>query len=171
MRPFMLTLAAAVLALAAPLAASAADYTLEPEVAVAAKGGWWEADVDGFSGGPAYGLELSATDPWAEMPAGKLRHMLSWNHVDQDGLELNTAEWNLHWMFETGSGVWLGLGPGLGYLWSDGDARDDGLAAQFGVSAYTIHGHVLFGIESRYQWTEADNADNWLTMAKIGYVF
>ena len=171
MRPFILPLAAAVLALAAPLAAQAADYSPDPQVAVAVKGGWWDADVGGFSGGPAYGLELSADDPWAVMPAGKLRHMLSWDHVDQDGLELNSAEWNLHWMFQTGSDVWLGLGPGLGYVWADGKDLDDGVAAQFGVSAYTIRGHALFGIESRYQWTEADSADNWLTMVKVGYVF
>lgn len=171
MRPFLLPLAAAILALATPLSASAADYTLKPEVAISAKGGWWDADVNGFSGGPAYGLELSATDPWLDMPAGKIRHMLSWNHVDRDGLELDSAEWNLHWMFETGSGVWLGLGPGVGYVWADGKDLNDGIAGQFGVSATKIIGHALFGIESRYQWTEADNADNWLTMLKVGYVF
>lgn len=171
MRPFIIPLAAALLAAAAPLAATAADYTTKPEIAVAAKGGWWDADVNGFSGGPAYGLEVSANDPWADMPVGKLRHMVSWNHVDRDGLELNGAEWNLHWMFETSSGAWLGAGPGIGYVWADGNNLDDGLAAQFGLSAHTIVGHALFGIESRYQWTEADSADNWLTMVKVGYVF
>lgn len=171
MRPFLLSLAAAVLAVAMPLAVQAADPAPKPELSVAAKGGWWDADVGGFSGGPAYGLELSVTDSVITVPVGKLRHMLSWNHVDQDGLELDSAEWNLHWMFETNSGVWLGLGPGLGYLWADGRDLDDGIAAQFGVSAQVIRGRALFGVESRYQWTEADSADNWLTMVKVGYVF
>lgn len=167
----MLMLAVSLLALSAALPAQAADYGPKPNIAVAAKGGWWDADVTGFSGAPAYGLELSADHVWGEIPIGKLRHMLSWNHADGDGLELNTAEWNLHWMFETNSGVWIGAGPGLGYVWADGKNLDDGIGAQFGVSAHYIQGHALFGIESRYQWTEADSADNWLTMVKVGYAF
>ena len=171
MRPVILSLAVAVLALTAPLSAQAGDYGPKPNIAMAAKGGWWNADVTGFSGGPAYGLELSADDIWSEMPVGKLRHMLSWNHTDSDGLELNSAEWNLHWVFETNSGVWIGAGPGLGYVWADGKNLDDGIGAQFGISATYIQGHALFGVESRYQWTEADSANNWLTMAKVGYAF
>lgn len=171
MRSFMLPVVVALTALTAAMPALAGEFDAKPNIAVAAKGGWWDADVNGFSGGPAYGLELSADDPWTEMPAGKLHHMLSWNHTDTDGLELNTAEWNLHWAFETRSGVWIGAGPGLGYVWADGKNLNDSIAAQFGVSVTYIQGHALFGVESRYQWTEADSTDNWLTMAKIGYVF
>lgn len=162
---------AALLAVVAPLAAQAADYTPKSDTALVAKGGWWDADVDGASGAPALGVELSTNDTWTEMPAGILRHMLSWNHADHDGLELNTAEWNMHWMFQTNSGVWMGLGPGLGYVWADGKNLDDGVAAQFGASAHYIQGNAFFGVESRYQWTEADSADNWLTMAKVGWAF
>jgi len=164
-------LAAALLVVCAPLATQAADYTPKAETAIVAKGGWWDADVNGVSGAPALGLEVSTTDTWVDLPAGILRHMWSLNHADHDGLELNTAEWNVHWMFQTGSGVWLGLGPGLGYVWADGKNLDDSIAAQFGASAHYIQGHAFFGVESRYQWTEADSADNWLTMAKVGWVF
>lgn len=173
MRKLMLLLAAAVFTAATAVAAPvlAGDYDTKPNLAVAAKGGWWEADVRGFSGAPAYGLELSADDPWTRMPVGKLRHMLSWNHEDGDDLRLDSAEWNVHWLFETRSGIWLGAGPGLGYVWTDGRDLNDSLGVQFGASATYFVGHALFGVESRYQWTEADAADNWLTMIKVGYVF
>lgn len=164
------TLAALAVALiAAP--AQGGDSMTPADMAIAAKGGWWNADVAGYSGGAAFGVELSANDPFVLLPAGRLRHMWSYDHSDSDGLRLDSAEWNLHWIFPTGSGLWLGAGPGVGYVWSDGRHDGDGVAAQFGVSATWFSGHALLGLESRYQWTESGGADNWLTMAKIGFVF
>ena len=174
MRPFLASAAAALLAVGVALPAQAGDYGYTPrsDVALSVRGGWWDADVQGYSGAAAYGVELSGNDTFLELPVGALRHMVSWNHADGDGLKLDSAEWNIHWTVQAGPELWIGAGPGLGYVWTDGrDSDDGGAAAQFGLSAYTIRGHMLLGVDSRYQWTEADSADNWLTMAKIGYVF
>lgn len=169
MRRFAPLLATTALALAISLPALAQE--IPPGYAVALKGGWWDADVTGVDGGPAFGLELSADNLLIQPAAGKLHHMWSWNHADNDGLALDTVEWNAHWAFETRPDLWLGIGPGIGWVWADGHDRDNSAALQFGVSATYVQGHALFGIESRYQWTEADGADNWLTMAKVGYRF
>lgn len=173
MRRLLATLSAlAALAVAlTALPAYGGDSLTPPEPAIALKGGWWDADVAGYSGGPAFGVEFSVNDPFTDPAFGHLRHMWSFDHADRDGLRQDSAEWNLHWLVPTGSGLWLGAGPGLGYVWNDGRHDGDGVAAQFGLSATWISGHALLGLDSRYQWTKAGAADNWLTMAKIGYVF
>lgn len=172
MRRLILSATAAMIVLAAALPARGGDDTLySPNFAIALKGGIWTADVSGVDAAPAYGAELSVDDPVIDPVIGKVRHMLSFNHADHDGLELNTVEWNAHWVFQTHRDFWIGAGPGLGYAWADGRDVDDGVAAQFGMSATYVHGHALIGLESRYQWTVGQSADNWLTMVKLGYQF
>lgn len=170
MRRFALSLFATALVTAAALPAAAQQASAN--LAVAAKGGWWHADVTGIDGGPAFGLEISADDNVVLVPpVGRVRHMWSWNHADHDGLALDSVEWNAHWTVENWPGVWVGAGPGIGWVWADGQNLSDALGLQIGVSAHTFVGHALLGIESRYQWTEAGSADNWLTMVKVGYRF
>lgn len=172
MRRLILSATAAMIVLAAALPARGGDgapYT--PNLAIALKGGVVSTDINGVDAAPAYGVELSADDPLIEPVIGKIRHMLSYNHADHDGLELNTVEWNAHWVFETHRNFWLGAGPGIGYVWADGRNVDDSPAAQFGMSATYVQGHALIGFESRYQWSSGDSADNWLTMVKVGYQF
>lgn len=172
MRRLILSATAAMIVLAAALPARGGDDTpYSPNLAIALKGGAWTADVSGVDALPAYGAELSLDDPLIEPVIGKVRHMLSFNHADHDGLELNTVEWNAHWVFETHRDFWIGAGPGLGYVWADGRDVDDGIAAQFGMSTTYVYDHVLIGFESRYQWTDGQAADNWLTMVKLGYQF
>lgn len=169
MRRHTRMLAVAAVAIAAVLPALSQE--VPSGFAIAAKGGWWDADVASADGGPAFGIELSADNLLIEPPAGKLQHMWSWNHADNDGLRLDTVEWNAHWAFEVRPSLWLGFGPGIGWVWADGGNVEDSAGVQLGVSATYVHGHALFGIESRYQWTEAGGADNWLTVAKVGYRF
>lgn len=173
MRRFILSAAAAALVLAAAaLPARGGDNpNYAPEFAIALKGGVWNTDTHGLDAAGAYGIELSANDPMIDPLIGKVRHMLSFNHADHDGLELSTVEWNTHWMIPAGPGLWLGAGPGIGYVWADGHAIDNSAAIQFGASAIKVVGHAQFGIESRYQWTEGDSTNNWLTMLKVGYQF
>lgn len=172
MRRLILSASAAMIVLAAALPARAGDdIAYAPHWAVALKGGVWAADVHGVDAAPAYGAEVSVDDPVIEPVIGKVRHMLSFNHTDHDGLELNTVEWNAHWVFETHRDFWLGAGPGIGYIWADGRDRDDSPAVQFGMSATYTYGHALVGFESRYQWATGDSVDNWLTMMKVGYQF
>lgn len=172
MRRLILSATAALIVLAAASAAHGGDAVSTPlHPALALKGGAWVTDVNGVDAAPAYGAELALDDPWIEPAVGKIRHMLSYNHAAHDGLTLNTAEWNAHWVFQTQRDLWLGAGPGLGYAWVDGRDRDDSPAVQFGMSATYVRGHMLVGFESRYQWTAGDSTDNWLSMIKLGYQF
>lgn len=171
MRRLMLSATAAMIVLAAALPARGGDAVYSPNWAIALKGGIVASDVKNADAAPAYGLEVSVDDPLLDPIAGKVRHMVSFNHADGDGLELNTIEWNAHWVFMTHRDFWLGAGPGIGYIWADGRGRDDSPAVQFGLSATYVQGHALFGLESRYQWATGDSVDNWLTMVKVGYQF
>lgn len=156
------------------------DAAYKPNFAVAAKGGVLDADVPGANAGFAYGAELSLDCPLIRTPVGKIRQQLSWNRMDKDGLELNTLELNPHFVLEAAKDLWVGAGPGLGYVWADhSTGRDaDMWAVQLGASVTYTMNHMLVGLESRYQWTEGsdvgsghDGADNWLTMVKLGYKF
>lgn len=164
--------AAALLAFAAALPAQAQNQgAYEANFAIALKGGIWDPGVSGADSSGGYGIEVSVDDPLLRPIAGKLRHMLSFNHADLDGLKLSTAEWNAHWVFEPRRDFWIGAGPGIGYLWADGRSVSDGMGVQFGASATYVHEHALLGMESRYQWVDGSGADNWLTMVKLGYRF
>lgn len=172
MRRLILSATAALIVLAVAVPANGGDAQgPAPNLAVALKGGVWVTDVNGVDAAPTYGIEVSADDPFTDIVVGKIRHMVSFNHADHDGLALNSVEWNAHWVFETHRDFWLGAGPGIGYVWADGRDRDDSPAVQFGMSATTVVGHALVGFESRYQWTAGDSTDNWLNMVKVGYQF
>ncbi|MGE5514402.1 MAG: hypothetical protein ACM31D_01130 [Bacteroidota bacterium] len=172
MRRIIYATSAAMIALLAALPARGGDGTpYAPNLAVALKGGVVSTDVSGVDASPVYGAELSVDDALIDPVVGKVRHMLSYNHADHDGLTLNTVEWNAHWVFETHRDFWLGAGPGIGYVWADGRGVDNSPAAQFGMSATYFYDHAMVGFESRYQWTTGDSADNWLTMVKVGYRF
>lgn len=171
MRPTIRTLSSivALLMLASPALAGDLGSNANPSVSL--KGGWWDSEVSGVDGGGAFGAEFAIDNLLAAPEFGKWHHMFSWNHTDHDGLELNSAEWNMHWMLEARSGLWLGAGPGVGWVWSDGHGTSDSAALQLGASAHTVVGHAIFGVETRYQWTESGNGDNWLTMLSVGYRF
>ncbi|HTH18349.1 MAG TPA: hypothetical protein VL974_16945 [Magnetospirillum sp.] len=171
MRRFILSATAAMIVLAAALPARGGDAPYAPNLAIALKGGAWQTDVRGADAAPAFGLEVSVDDPLTDPIIGKVRHMVSYNHADHDGLRLDTVEWNAHWVFQTQRNLWLGAGPGIGYLWADGRNVSNSAALQLGASATYVEGHMLLGIESRYQWAAGDSTDNWLTMVKVGYHF
>ncbi|NFV80489.1 hypothetical protein [Magnetospirillum aberrantis] len=171
MRRLLLSATAAMIVLAAALPARGGDAPYDPNWAVALKGGVWDSDIKGVDAAAAYGVEISVDDPLIDPVIGKVRHMMSFNHADHDGLDLSTVEWNAHWVFETHRDFWLGAGPGIGYVWADGHNMDNSPAAQFGMSATYFHDHAMVGFETRYQWTSGDSTDNWLTMVKVGYRF
>ncbi|MGE5475908.1 MAG: hypothetical protein ACM3Q1_04585 [Bacteroidales bacterium] len=172
MRRLILSASAAMIVLAAALPARGGDDTpYQPNWTVALRGGVVTTDVSGVDAAGLYGAEVAVDDALIAPVIGKVRHMLSYNHADHDGLELNTVEWNAHWVFETHRDFWLGAGPGIGYVWADGRNVDDSPAAQLGMSATYFQGHAMFGFESRYQWTSGDSANNWLNLVKVGYRF
>lgn len=135
---------------------------------------------DGSSGsGLAGGFEVAIDDPLFALPYGKIRDQFSYNRYDRGGLELQTLEFNPHYMIPIVDNLWVGGGPGMGWMFthSDGGPSPDMWTVQAGASAYYTAGQLMIGLESRYQWTEGDrvggasSADNWLTMLKIGYAY
>jgi hypothetical protein len=86
------------------------DPAYKPNMAVALKGGMLDADVPGADASFAYGVELSLDCPLLRTPVGKIRQQLSWNRMDEDGLELNTLELNPHYVVEMAR-LWVGAGP------------------------------------------------------------
>lgn len=151
--------------------ALATDDSYRPDWTLALKGGVWIPDIPNVGAGPVFGAELAVNDPLIAVPVGRLRHMLSFNHADHDGLRQDSLELNAHWQFETRRDFWIGFGPGLGYVWNDGHGLNDGGSVQWGLSASHEVGHTVIGIESRYQWVEGGSANNWQTMVKLGYRF
>lgn len=129
--------------------------------------------------GLAAGFELAVDDPLLQLPYGKIRDQFSYNHFDHGGLELQSLEYNPHYMIPIVEGLWVGGGPGLGWVFtrSESGAGPDMWTAQLGASAYYTAGPLMIGLESRYQWAGdekvggASSADNWLTTLKIGYAY
>ncbi|MBI3444093.1 MAG: hypothetical protein HY055_01685 [Magnetospirillum sp.] len=129
--------------------------------------------------GLAGGFELAIDNPLVQVPGGKIRDQFSYNRFDRDGLVLQTLEYNPHYMVAVADDLWVGAGPGIGWIFTSSDRGNspDMWTAQLGASAYYTAGHMLLGLESRYQWTGdervggANGADNWATLFKIGYAY
>ncbi len=134
---------------------------------------------DSGSSGFAGGVELSLDNPLIQTGYGKIRDQFSYNRFDSSGLKIETLEYNPHYMVPIGERVWVGGGPGIGYMFTDSVSgpSPDLWTAQLGVSASTVIDHLQIGLEARWQWTEdqrvgnANGADNWLTMLKFGYAY
>ncbi|MGE5547447.1 MAG: hypothetical protein ACM33T_11150 [Solirubrobacterales bacterium] len=182
------SLAAAAIAVLAAIPAQAGEWGFLPvtndpsfkfEPAIALKGGWMAPDVGGVGDDFAYGAELSFNCGLLRLPVGRIRHQLSYNRFDHDGLELQTVEFNPHYQVEAAPNLWIGAGPGVGFVWAESDRGSDAnmWALNAGAGATYVMGHVTLGVESRYQWTQDDavgatkGADNWLTTVKVGYKF
>lgn len=129
--------------------------------------------------GLAGGLELAIDDPLFQLPYGKIRDQFSYNRFDHGGLELQTLEFNPHYMIPIVDNLWVGGGPGVGWAFTHADSglSPDMWTAQLGASAYYTAGQLMIGLESRYQWTGdervggASSVDNWMTTLKIGYAY
>ncbi len=129
--------------------------------------------------GLAGGFELAVDDPLFQLPYGKIRDQFSYNRFDHGGLELQTLEFNPHYMVPLADNLWVGGGPGVGWAFTHADSgpSPDMWTAQLGANTYYTAGQLMIGLESRYQWTGDErvggmsSGDNWLTMLKIGYAY
>lgn len=157
-------------------AASQPGYSFNTAVSV--KAGILVPDAS-VGSGLAGGFELAIDNPLVQVPGGKIRDQFSYNRFDRDGLVLQTLEYNPHYMVAVADDLWVGAGPGIGWIFTSSDRGNspDMWTAQLGASAYYTAGHMLLGLESRYQWTGdervggANGADNWATLFKIGYAY
>ncbi len=129
--------------------------------------------------GLAGGIELAVDDPLFQLPYGKIRDQFSYNRYDHGGVELQTLEFNPHYMVPIVDNLWAGFGPGVGWMITSSQSgpSPDMWTAQLGASAYYTAGQLMLGLETRYQWTGDErvggvsSADNWMTTFKIGYAY
>ncbi len=129
--------------------------------------------------GLAGGVEIAMDDPLFQLPYGKIRDQFSYNRFDHGGLELQTIEFNPHYMIPIIDNLWAGGGPGVGWIFTSSQSgpSPDMWSAQLGASAYYTAGQLMLGAETRYQWTGDERvggmsgADNWTAMVKLGYAY
>ncbi len=151
------------------------DYVMAPTVSLVA--GHMSFDDDS---GSIAGIELSFNCPLLQPPTNKIRQQLSVVQYDEPGLEVTSIEINPHYVAEVSPGLFLGGGPGLGYMSVDTAGGDDSvLGIQLGGSVhYSVSDTFFLGGEARYQITqdaEFGNAkvemDNWRVALKAGVSF
>jgi hypothetical protein len=149
-----------------------------PNTTVALKMGAMVPD-SALGSGLAGGIELAVDDPLFQLPYGKIRDQFSYNRYDHGGIELQTLEFNPHYMVPIVDNLWAGFGPGVGWMITNSQSgpSPDMWTAQLGASAYYTAGQLMLGMESRYQWTGNEqvggvsSVDNWMTTFKIGYAY
>ena len=132
--------------------------------------------------GFAHGLELSFNCPLIQPPSNKIRQQVSITRYVKGDSDIQTVQINPHYVVEVLPKLWLGGGPGIGYVRADvNNITSNMVAAQVGASvSYSIK-KVFLGAEARYQFTQGDEvggpsynvdgASNWQTVIKVGYNF
>ena len=131
--------------------------------------------------GFAHGVELSFNCPLIQPPTNKIRQQVSVTSYSDGDSDIKTVQINPHYVIEVMPKLWVGGGPGIGYVRADvNNVTSNMVAAQVGGSiSYSIK-KVFLGAEARYQFTQgdevggpsyADGASNWQTVIKVGYNF
>lgn len=150
----------------------------KPEFTLAAVGG--AMDVDDPGNDAYWGAEFSLNCPWFQPPKGTIRQQFNLGRYDNDGLEMTSFEMNPNYFMSLAPNWTLGIGPGVGYVWTDVKGGDnEGLwSIQGSVNLNYRSGHLFAGVGARYQDTQdktlangVEGADNWLVSAKLGYNF
>jgi hypothetical protein len=134
----------------------------------------------GGSLGGASPPQLSLSSPRLELPGGSLGPQISVDRYTHDGVNLTTAEVGSRYFTDIAPGLELGVGPGVGYTWSDADAGKaaDLWGLQVGADIHYRQGSLSMGLDTRYRWSE-DQAlgtggpvpDSWLTRLNLGVSF
>ncbi|MDF1875734.1 outer membrane beta-barrel protein [Sulfurimonas sp. SAG-AH-194-I05] len=155
-----------------------ADYCPAPTIALMGGYGKYSGTTDGST---LYGLELGFGCPVFQIKDLTINQVLSLVHSSKNGLTTNALEMNPRIMFDISDKMQFGFGPGLGFIFADGEKSDTIFALNIGASLnYDITKDIFVGIEYRYQWAgDADilnsgvktNLDNGRTLLKIGTHF
>jgi len=152
------------------------DYVMEPTASLLVGS---MSPKDGSSGSIT-GIELSFNCPLLQPPTNKIRQQISYAQYDEGETEVTSIEINPHYVAEISPGLFIGGGPGLGYVSVDSAAKDTNMfALQLGGSVhYNVSDALFLGGEARYQLTEDENLggsmqgmDNWRVALKAGVNF
>lgn len=138
------------------------------------------ADIEDVQGDVAFswGLEASFNCPLIQPPTNKVRQQLSYFNYSDGKTTVQTAEINPHYVVEVKKHLWLGAGPGVGYVNAESANKTSNmLAVQLGASFHYNINKIFIGGEARVQFTQPDDvgngkdngAENWRTLLKIGY--
>lgn len=158
------------------------DSQWKPDFALSATAGYMDIDGSVGSGGETYGMQLAFNCPVFTPPGeGVVLQQFDVNHYDNGNLELTTFEINPRYFVPVAEGLKIGVGPGIGYMWTDyNGGKDPNMwTAQLGVDVEYRKGSLYAGFGTRYQWTENETigpnqnegVDNLLTSIKVGINF
>ncbi len=152
------------------------DYVMEPTASLLLGSISFN---DGDSGSMT-GVELSFNCPLLKPPTNNIRQQLSFVQYDESGVDVTSIEINPHYVVEVSPGLFVGGGPGFGYMSVDTSGGDDSvLGFQVGGSVhYDVSETIFLGGEARYQLTQdaefgaqTVSMDNWRVALKAGINF
>ena len=107
-----------------------------------------------------------------------MRQQVSYFNYSDGDAEMHTVEINPHYVVDVKKDLWIGAGPGLGYVRAESANKSSNMvAAQFGTSFHYNMDKIFIGGEARYQITQSDDvgngkdngADNWRVVLKVGF--
>ncbi|MDX2503771.1 MAG: hypothetical protein QNL62_04755 [Gammaproteobacteria bacterium] len=158
------------------------DDSWQSEASLSATAGYMDIGNSVAGGGATYGLQLAFNCPVFTIPGDNvILQQINLNFYDNNDLELTILEINPHYFWNVSDEVRFGVGPGLGYIWTDTNrGKDPDLwAGQAGFAIEYRKDSLYASFGSRYQWTESktigfkkdEDMDNLLTTIKVGYNF
>jgi len=128
--------------------------------------------------GLVFGGELSFNCPIIQPPENKIRQQLSVLQYKDGDSKIQSAQINAHYVVEVDPKLWVGGGPGIGFVKVDANNRTANMmSAQLGASAHYSIDKIFIGGEVRYQMTQGDEvgghsdlgASSWQALVKLGY--
>jgi hypothetical protein len=153
------------------------DKDYKPSFTVSATGG--TLDTKHTSSGSYFGAEVAFNCGLLQTPVGTVRSKISYGQSDKDGLDLTVIELSPMWTNAIAKDLYLGVGPGIGYVKTDIAGRETSLFAwQLGADLDYRMGALNLGLGVRWQDTRDKaiapglrGAENVLVRAKIGMNF
>ena len=160
------------------LAGKHEDFVFEPTLSLMLG----LADSEDVEGGAVFswGLEASFNCPLLQPSTNKIRQQVSYFEYSDADSTIQSFEINPHYVVDVMDDLWIGAGPGFGYVRAEVDGNTANMAAlQLGASIHYNIDKIFIGGEARYQFTTEDDigdkknsgADNWRTALKVGFNF
>jgi len=128
--------------------------------------------------GLAYGAELSFNCVIIQPPENRIRQQVSVLQYKDGDSKIQSAQINTHYVVEVDPKLWIGGGPGIGFVKADVNNRTANMiSVQLGSSVHYSIDKFFIGGEARYQMTQGDEvgghsdlgASSWQALFKLGY--